>query len=239
LIPYRFDRTRDAASLHAEFDAVEPGGETGVEVSVAGRVMLLRTQGKLAFGDLRDSSGSVQLFAGAQWTEGFDGFAGLSLGDWVGAIGEVVRTKRGELSVKVRRWELLAEARRGFGDKWHGVTDVDTRYRQRYVDLWVNEASRATFQLRSRLISLTRRWLEDRGFVEVEAVLKDGRHQAVRVDEAPGHPCRELTWDDIAAKFMDCAAQARIDLGKAERALDTLAHLETCTDVSEVVALLR
>jgi lysyl-tRNA synthetase class 2 len=168
LIPYRFDRTRDAASLHAEFDGIEPGAETGLEVSVAGRVMLLRTQGKLAFGDLRDSSGSVQLFAGAQWTEEFEGFADLSLGDWVGATGEVVRTKRGELSVKLRRWVLLAEARRGFGDKWHGVTDVDTRYRQRYVDLWANERSRPVFAMRSRLVSLMRRWLEDRGFVEVE-----------------------------------------------------------------------
>ncbi|HEX2040584.1 MAG TPA: lysine--tRNA ligase [Acidimicrobiales bacterium] len=168
MIPYRFDRTRDAASLHAEFDALEPGAEAGVDASVAGRVMLLRSQGKLAFGDLRDSSGSIQLFAGAQWTEGFDAFADLSLGDWVGATGEVVRTKRGELSVKVREWVLLAETRRGFGDKWHGVTDVDTRYRQRYVDLWANERSREVFTMRSRLVSLMRRWLEDRGFVEVE-----------------------------------------------------------------------
>ena len=168
MIPYRFDRTRDVASIRAEFDAIEPGAETGVEVSVAGRVMLLRTQGKLAFGDLRDSSGSVQLFAGAQWTEEFDRFAALSLGDWIGATGEVVKTKRGELSVRLREWVLLAEARRGFGDKWHGVTDVDTRYRQRYVDLWANDGVREVFLLRSRLISSMRRWLEDRGFVEVE-----------------------------------------------------------------------
>jgi lysyl-tRNA synthetase class 2 len=168
VIPYRFERTRDAASLHAEFDALEPGAETGVEVSVAGRVMLLRTQGKLAFGELRDSSGSVQLFALAAVTEGFDHFAKLSLGDWVGATGDVVKTKRGELSVKVRQWTLLAEARRGFGDKWRGISDPDVRYRQRYVDLWANEESRETFLLRSRLVSLMRRWLEDRGFVEVE-----------------------------------------------------------------------
>jgi lysyl-tRNA synthetase class 2 len=167
-IPYRFERTRDAASLHAEFDALEPGAETGVEVSVAGRVMLLRTQGKLAFGDLRDSSGSVQLFALAAVTDEFEGLTKLSLGDWVGATGEVVKTKRGELSVRVRQWTLLAEARRGFGDKWHGVTDIDTRYRQRYVDLWANEGSRDVFLLRSRVVSLMRRWLEDRGFVEVE-----------------------------------------------------------------------
>jgi lysyl-tRNA synthetase class 2 len=130
--------------------------------------MLRRVQGKLAFAELHDSSGAIQLFCLAAATADYEGFCRLSLGDWVGATGEVIRTKRGELSVKVTSWELLAEARRGFGDKWHGITDVDTRYRQRYVDLWVNEGSRRTFQLRSRLISLTRRWLEDGGFTEVE-----------------------------------------------------------------------
>jgi lysyl-tRNA synthetase class 2 len=79
-----------------------------------------------------------------------------------------VKTKRGELSVKVRSWTMLAETRRGFGDKWHGVSDVDTRYRQRYVDLWANPESRTTFLTRSRIVSLTRRWLEERGFIEVE-----------------------------------------------------------------------
>jgi 2-methylcitrate dehydratase PrpD len=78
-----------------------------------------------------------------------------------------------------------------------------------------------------------------RGFVEVEAVLQDGRRKTVRVDQAPGHPSRQLTWDDIAAKFMDCAAQARLDAGKAQRALGLLTRLETCPDIGEVVALLR
>lgn len=78
-----------------------------------------------------------------------------------------------------------------------------------------------------------------RGFVEVEAVLKDGRRATVRVDQAPGHPSRQLTWDDIAAKFMDCAAQGRIDTGKAERALGLLTRLETCPDIGAVVALLH
>jgi 2-methylcitrate dehydratase PrpD len=78
-----------------------------------------------------------------------------------------------------------------------------------------------------------------RGFVEVEAVLTDGRRESVRVDQAPGHPCRELTWDDIAAKFMDCAAQARIDQSQAGQALGILKQLETCQDIDEVVALLR
>jgi 2-methylcitrate dehydratase PrpD len=78
-----------------------------------------------------------------------------------------------------------------------------------------------------------------RGFVEVEAMLSDGRHETVRVHQAPGHPSRELTWDDVAAKFMDCAAQARLDQGKAKKALSILERLETCADIGEVVALLH
>src|SRR3954463_228561 len=167
-VPYRFNRTRDAASLRAEFDGLEAGAETGVVVGVAGRVMLHRPTGRLVFSTLRDSSGAIQPFAGAGWTKDLEGFSKLSLGDWVGASGEVVKTRTGELSVKVDQWVLLAEARRGFGDKWKGITDVDTRYRQRYVDLWTNPDARRTLMLRARLVSLTRRWLEDRGFVEVE-----------------------------------------------------------------------
>ncbi|MFP5378024.1 MAG: lysine--tRNA ligase [Acidimicrobiia bacterium] len=167
-IPYRFERDRDAASLHAEFAALEPGAETGLAVSVAGRLMLRRDQGKLAFGTLQDSSGRIQLFARDGRTPRFEAFCALSLGDWVGVRGEVARTRRGELSVMVDEWALLAEARRSFPDKWHGLADVDTRYRQRYVDLWVTEESRRTLRLRSRVVSGLRRWLEERGFVEVE-----------------------------------------------------------------------
>ena len=167
-VPYSFERTHDAASVRDQFGSIAQGEESGVEVSVAGRLMLNRPQGKLAFAELRDSSGSIQLFAGAGWTEDFERFSRLSLGDWVGAGGEVVKTRKGELSVKVRSWALLAEARRGFGDKWRGVTDIDTRSRQRYVDLWANPGTRRVFLLRSRLVSAMRRWLEDRGFVEVE-----------------------------------------------------------------------
>jgi lysyl-tRNA synthetase class 2 len=167
--PYRFDVTTTVADLRAAHEGIEAGEETGVQVSVAGRVMLNRPQGKLAFATLRDGTGSeVQLFALAAVTEDFEGFGKISLGDWVGASGEVVKTKKGELSVKVQRWTMLAETRRSFGDKWNGVTDVDTRYRQRYVDLWANPESRTTLVNRSRILSLTRRWLEDRRFVEVE-----------------------------------------------------------------------
>lgn len=167
--PYRFETTTTAAYLRAAHGGLAPGEETGITVTIAGRLMLHRAQGKLAFATLRDGSGAeVQLFALAAVTAEFDAFTKVSLGDWVGATGEVVATKRGELSVKVASWVLLAETRRGFGDKWKGISDVDTRYRQRYVDLWANPESRITFLQRSRIFSLTRRWLEDRGFIEVE-----------------------------------------------------------------------
>ncbi len=98
----------------------------------------------------------------------------LSLGDWVGATGEVVRTRTGELSVRVAEWVLLAEAHRSFGDKWRGISDVETRYRQRYADLWANPGARQVLLLRSRTVSALRRFLEARGFVEVETPVFHG-----------------------------------------------------------------
>ena len=166
--PFRYERTWDAATIQRDFAHLEPGDECPVSVSVAGRILLRRVQGKLAFATLADSSGRVQLFAPADTTPRFQEFCDLHLGDWVGVAGDVMKTRKGEVSVKVREWVLLAEARRAFPDKWHGLTDVDTRYRQRYVDLWVTEDAQRTFAMRSRVLSLTRRWLEDRGFMEVE-----------------------------------------------------------------------
>jgi lysyl-tRNA synthetase class 2 len=167
-VPYRFDRTHEAAQVVETWSSLEPGEESGVIVSVAGRLMLSRPQGKLAFAELRDASGAIQLFALSAVTAEFEAFTRLNLGDWIGARGEVVRTKRGELSVKVADWELLAEARRNFGDKWHGVSDTETRYRQREVDLWANERSRQLLKLRSDVVRRMRQRLWDQGFVEVE-----------------------------------------------------------------------
>ena len=167
-VPYRFDPTTTAGAVVADYADLADGEETGVVVTVAGRLMLRRDQGKLAFGDLQDSTGRVQLFALQRSTPNFAGFTGLHLGDWIGVTGEVLKTRRGELSIRVDSWVLLAEARRAFPDKWHGITDVDTRFRQRYVDLWVTDESRAAFVARSRILSATRRWLEERDFLEVE-----------------------------------------------------------------------
>lgn len=167
-IPYRYEPSATAAGLHEVYSSLDDGTESGDIVSVAGRMMLRRVQGKLAFGTLQDSSGRIQLFAPAKTTPEFEDFCARNLGDWLGVTGVVMKTRRGEVSVRVDEWCVLAETKRQFPDKWHGLTDVDTRYRQRYVDLWVSEDSRNTFQVRSQVMSLTRRWLEDREFMEVE-----------------------------------------------------------------------
>ena len=158
-----------AESLHATHSSLAAGESAGVRVSVAGRLMLRRVQGKICFGTLDDASGSrIQLFARAVSTADYEEFCGLSLGDWLGASGEVVRTRRGELSVAVEEWVLLAAARRPFPDKHHGLADADTRYRRRYVDFWVSPQARRSLLARSRLVASIRRQLDERGFVEVE-----------------------------------------------------------------------
>ena len=167
-IPYRYAPDNKIENLVEKHSGLEAGQETSDVVTVAGRLMLRRVQGKLAFGTLDDGSGRIQLFAPSKVTPDFEDFCNLNLGDWIGINGAVMTTKRGELSVRVESWSLLAEARRPFPDKWHGITDTDTRYRQRYVDLWVTEEARKAFQTRSRMISLTRSFLENLGAMEVE-----------------------------------------------------------------------
>ena len=167
-IPYRFDPSHSIDEIREGHSDIEDGSETGIKVVVAGRLMLKRDQGKIVFGTLQDSTGRIQLFAPEKTTPNFTELTNLHLGDWLGVTGEIIKTRKGELSVKVSEWVRLAEARRPFPDKWHGISDTDMRYRQRYVDLWVTEETRQTFLIRSRVISLTRRWLEERGFIEVE-----------------------------------------------------------------------
>jgi lysyl-tRNA synthetase class 2 len=168
--PVRFDRDRTLAELRAEFGDLEPGTETDVPVRVAGRILLLRRQGKLTFATVRDQSDSIQLFVSRRelGDEGHDAFDALDLGDWVGVDGTVMTTRKGELSVKVTGFELLAKALRPLPDKWHGLSDVDTRFRQRYVDLIVNDDARRVFEVRSAAVAAIRRELADLGFAEVE-----------------------------------------------------------------------
>jgi lysyl-tRNA synthetase, class II len=168
--PVRFDRDRTLGDLRAVFDDLAPGTDTDESVRVAGRILLIRRQGKLTFATMRDQSASIQLFVSsdAVGDGGHERFDRLDLGDWVGVEGTVMRTRRGELSVKVRSFELLAKALRPWPDKWHGLSDVDTRFRQRYVDLVVNPEARRVFDVRFAAVAAIRRSLEARGFVEVE-----------------------------------------------------------------------
>ena len=167
-IPYQFAPDSKVEGVITKHAGLGAGEETDDVVTIAGRLMLRRVQGKLAFGTLDDGSGRIQLFAPSKSTPDFDEFCDLNLGDWLGVTGVVMTTRRGELSVRVDSWVRLAEARRPFPDKWHGISDTDTRYRQRYVDLWVTPEAREAFKTRSRMISLTRSFLEDRGAMEVE-----------------------------------------------------------------------
>ena len=167
-IPYQFAPDSKVEGVITKHAGLGAGEETDDVVTIAGRLMLRRVQGKLAFGTLDDGAGRIQLFAPSKSTPDFDEFCDLNLGDWLGVTGVVMTTRRGELSVRVDSWVRLAEARRPFPDKWHGISDTDTRYRQRYVDLWVTPEAREAFKTRSRMISLTRSFLEDRGAMEVE-----------------------------------------------------------------------
>ncbi len=168
--PYRFERTDLASDLRHRYSELEPASETQDEVTVAGRLMLHRSFGKLQFGTLRDMSGTIQLFVDSATAgeEIASRFAQLDLGDWVGASGVIMTTKRGELSVRVDDLSLLRKSLRPLPDKWHGLADVEQRSRQRYLDLMVNEEARQVASTRARIVSELRRQFEQRGFVEVE-----------------------------------------------------------------------
>ncbi|RUL66027.1 lysine--tRNA ligase [Dyella dinghuensis] len=166
-----------AGDLQAEFADKDTHTAEAVEaaarhVKVAGRIMIKRDQGKVAFVPIQDFSGRIQLFIhqGTVGEDTYKAFKGWDVGDIIGAEGVLMRTKTGELSVKVHSVRLLTKSLRPLPDKWHGLADVEQRYRQRYVDLIVTEEARRTFALRSKIIGYMRQWLEagPRRFMEVE-----------------------------------------------------------------------
>ena len=174
--PYalHFRPSHRMATLQGDHADLPKGEERDVTVSVAGRVMTRRVMGKLAFFTLADETGTIQLFlekAGleAQQEGWFKQVTGLvDAGDWLGVTGSLRRTDRGELSVKVRDWRMLSKALQPLPDKWHGLADVEKRYRQRYLDLIVSPQSRETFRRRALTVSGIRRWLDERQFLEIE-----------------------------------------------------------------------
>ncbi len=164
--PFRYERTHEAAALHARFDDL-----AGDEVAVAGRLVGgRRVLGKLGFVHLQDGSGRIQLYCRVDvlGPEGFALFKDLDIGDFVGARGALVRTRTGEVSVEVRELTLLAKSLRPLPEKWHGLTDVEKRYRQRYLDLIANPDVRQVFRIRSQTLRAVRDFLTARGFEEVE-----------------------------------------------------------------------
>jgi lysyl-tRNA synthetase class 2 len=163
--PVRFDRTHRTAELHDTFRDLAAGSDSGKEVRVAGRLVSSRSQGKVAFGDIVDGTGKIQLFVPADRVEAFEE---LDSGDIVGASGEVLRTKRGELSVRTDDVVLVAKALRPPPDKWHGLRDTELRYRQRYLDLIANEDARRLAHLRIEAVRVIRAFMDGRGFMEVE-----------------------------------------------------------------------
>lgn len=168
--PHRYDRTHLAGELHREFADLGPGSETDQRVSVAGRLMLHRSFGKLQFGTLQDEAGTIQLFVdrATLGDEAADRFARVDLGDWVGASGVIMTTRKGELSVRVDDFALLQKSLRPLPDKWHGLHDIELRSRRRYVDLMVNEEARIVARARTVVVGELRRQFETRGFIEVE-----------------------------------------------------------------------
>lgn len=139
------------------------------KVRTAGRIMTRRDMGKSTFADLRDESGRIQIYGKAdEMAAQYELFTKLSLGDIIGLEGSLFTSKKGERSVKIEKFEILSSIVRTLPEKWHGLKDIETRYRHRYVDLIVNEETRETFKKRSRIVQGVRRFLDDKGFMEVE-----------------------------------------------------------------------
>ncbi len=177
--PNDFRRDNLASELHAKYDdkSKEELEALNVTVKVAGRMMAKRIMGKASFAQLQDMSGRIQLFLQRDsLPEGLynDGFKKWDVGDIVGAEGVLFKTKTDELSVKLSDVRLLTKSLRPLPEKFHGLSDQETRYRQRYVDLVMNEDVRKTFQLRSKIVSYIRRFFEDRGFMDVETPMLQG-----------------------------------------------------------------
>ncbi len=174
--PPRSRRTHTAADVHAQFETLEREGSI---VAVAGRVTLKRVMGKASFAEIRDGSDRLQLFC-AQDELGSEGYTlfkeTVDLGDHISAEGPVFLTRTAEQTVRVRSWTMLSKALRPPPEKWHGLTDVEARQRQRYLDLIANPETRALFRKRSAIVREIRRFLDDRGFVEIETPILHPLH---------------------------------------------------------------
>jgi lysyl-tRNA synthetase class 2 len=170
--PKRFPDRDEVARVRAEAETLENGAEGAETRRLAGRVMARRDMGKLVFLDLVDRSGRIQLLCPAARTGEVD----VHLGDVVGAVGRAAKSRRGEPSLVVDELQLLSHIRAPLPDTFHGLTDIEQRYRRRYLDLLMNEEVRADFVLRTRIVSAVRRYLDGEGFIEVETPILQPRY---------------------------------------------------------------
>ncbi len=168
--PPRAPRTEPIGYVVSCYSGLDPEERSGERPSIAGRIVAVRRMGKASFFDLRDGTGKIQLHAAADvlGEEEYKRLRACDIGDFISVEGEVFRTKRGELTVEVERWTFLSKALRPLPEKWHGLKDVELRYRHRALDLIANAEVREKFVRRSRMIAALRRFLDRRGFLEVE-----------------------------------------------------------------------
>jgi lysyl-tRNA synthetase, class II len=210
-LPRRFPDRNEIAAVRAEADALEPGAEAGEPRRLAGRVLGRRGHGKLVFLDLVDRSGRIQLLCSADRVGEID----VDLGDVVGVTGVPARAKRGEPSLAVDELELLAKIKRPLPDTFHGLVEAETRYRKRYLDLLVNEETRQDFVLRARVTSAIRRYLDERGFVEVETPILQPRYGGALAEPFVTHS-NELDVD-LYLRIADELYLKRLIVGGLER----------------------
>jgi lysyl-tRNA synthetase, class II len=167
--PHAFPDRTEIAAVREAHEGIEPGEETSERYRIAGRLTARRGHGKASFLDLRDGTGQIQVQARVdELGEAYQGLLALDIGDIVGIEGTVFASKRGELSIRADAWELLSKSLRPPPEKFHGLEDVETRYRRRELDLIANEVTRELFLKRAKVIAVVRRWFDARGFVEVE-----------------------------------------------------------------------
>jgi lysyl-tRNA synthetase class 2 len=168
--PHRYRRTHTTQEAATLFQERESGNAEGPEVNVAGRITAHRSMGKATFLDLRDGSGKIQVYFRTNnlTDDKYQLLHDLDIGDFIGVRGRVFRTRTGEITVEASDFTILSKSLQSLPEKWHGLTDVEKRYRQRYLDLISNEEARNIFVVRSRAIAAIRRFLNERGFIEVE-----------------------------------------------------------------------
>src|SRR5437762_7286077 len=207
MLPKRFPDREEIAAVRAEAEQAEPGQTLEQEHRVAGRVMAKREMGKLNFLDLVDRSGRIQLIARDK--------VDVDLGDVVGVTGQPGRSKRGEPSLEVAKLELLAKIRRPLPDTFHGITDVETRYRQRYLDLLMSEESRALAQTRALIVAAVRAYLDGEGFLEVETPILQPRYGGGFAEPFVTHS--ELLDSDLYLRIADELYLKRLIVGGLEK----------------------